>query len=76
MNLCKGFMTTRIEGEDILEVHYALLPDGTVLVTKELKRTNDFGGKNRRWFVCEHDAQWLKENAEFIGNYHSPSTRI
>ena len=73
--LCKGFMTTRIDNDKILEVHYALLTDGTVLITKELNRTNDFGGKNRRWFVCEHDAAWLKANAEFIGNYPVPSTR-
>jgi prophage tail gpP-like protein len=76
MSLCKGFSTTRIDGNQIIEVLYALLNDGTVLVTKEHNRTNEFATAGRRWFVSELNADWLKSNAEFIGNYEVPSTRI
>jgi len=71
--LCKGFSTTRVDtlNQVILETLYALLEDGTVLVTNEHKRTNEFGAKGRRWFVGEKP-----DNAEFIGNYPVPSTRI
>ena len=75
--LCKGFSTTRIDtlNQVILETLYALLDDGTVLVTNEHKRTNEFGATGRRWFATAINADWLKANAEFIGNYPIPSTR-
>ncbi len=75
---CKGFTIERIdyEGSTIYETLYALLHDGTVIKTDEHKRTNEFGGKGRRWFATGHDFAWLKENAEFIGSYPTPSTRI
>ena len=61
--LCKGFSTTRIADDKILEVLYALLPDGTVLCTSEHRRTNEFAAKGRRWFVSDS----IPSTAEFIG---------
>jgi hypothetical protein len=71
--ICKGFSTSRIDYDksEILEVLYAKLDDGTVLVTNEHKRTNEFDAKGRRWFVGEG----VPEVAEFIGHYPVPSTR-
>ena len=72
--LCKGFSTTRIDYDagEIIETLYALLADGTVLKTGEHKRTNEFCRKGRRWYVSES----VPSEAEFIGNYPIPSTRI
>ena len=70
--ICKGFSTTRIGNDEILEVLYALLPDGTKLCTGEHRRTNEFAAKGRRWFVSDS----IPSTAEFIGNYPVPSTRI
>lgn len=74
MKLCKGFSLTRIDHDkqEILEVLYALLDDGTVLKTNEHKKINQFNTIKRRWYVAEG----LPNDAEFIGNYAVPSTRI
>ena len=74
MKTCKGFSTTRIDydNQEILETLYALLSDGTVLKTGEHKRTSEFNAKGRRWYLESS----LPGNAEFIGNYPVPSTRI
>lgn len=74
--LCKGFSTTRIDGDKILETLYALLPDGTALISGEHVRTNHFDGNGRHWIACEHGAEWIKRHTGFIGHYLTPSTRL
>lgn len=75
MALCKGFLTTRIDydNQQILETLYALLEDGTVLATNEHKRGNTFLNEDYQWHVSKADWYWLKDSAEFIGNYPIPS---
>lgn len=66
--LCRGFITVRYAGIDILETRYAKLNNGTILRSNESKTKDAFSYSGESWEVIEE----LPWNAEFIGNYHVP----
>ena len=69
--LCKGFMNSYIKGEEILEVLYAILPNGDVLESEESKKGVSFlAGKVYK--VSEIPAYKVVADFEFIGNYPIP----
>ena len=65
--MTKGFVTTRFTHE-ILETKYAMLDDGSVLVSEERKFSHTFDAKD--WKLTNLDFAKIKLlGAEFIGNY-------
>ena len=65
--LCLGFSKTRIEGNEILEVCFAVLKDGRVFESFEKEKSNDFHW--RTWFKSYECLESVKAKAECIGNY-------
>lgn len=65
-DLVKGYMVSTIDGDKIIETHYAVYPDGRVLYAKAYNRVH-FGPKNAEdW----GQSSTLPACAEYIGNYY------
>jgi hypothetical protein len=80
-NLLHGYQTVfqnPITGE-FTEVHYAIFPDGLVLESDPITSQRDkvhFFGQSKNSHASEMNPNWVKHNAEFIGNYPFSGRRI
>lgn len=77
IKLCKGFALTRFdEAQDAnVETLFAILEDGTVLVSDERKFSIHF--RRDGWSASDMTVEQVKATgAEFIGNYEVPSITL
>ena len=66
-DICTGYAKTRIAGDKVLEVCYAILYDGKTLESFERERSSSFHG--RTWVNSAETHESIKAKAEYIGTY-------
>lgn len=73
-----GYLTTRLEGDRrLLETHFAVRADGSVLRSSEITGSTPNFGKSREGTLCSWEPiEGLPLEAEFIGYYPAEALHV